>query len=59
MDDWDEEIDEESFENADEDVTEEDEVTPEEEAFLQGYNEADTISKDEAESADLQDDANA
>lgn len=59
MDDWDEEIDEASFENVDEDLAEEDEVTPEEEAFLQGYDEADTISKDEVESADLQDDTNA
>ncbi|GEM_PF-5780834 len=59
MDDMEEEIDEDSFEEEDTELSDDAEVTPEEEAFLQGYNEADSIAKDEKESADTEDETGA
>ncbi len=55
MEEFDDEFDEASFEDDNADVSEDVEVTPEEEAFMQGYDEADQIEKDEIESADLKD----
>ena len=55
MDDWDDEFDEESFENEDVDLMDEDSITPQEEAFMHGYEEADKIETTEKESQDLDD----
>ena len=55
MDEWEDEIDEELFEDEETDLTEESEVTPQEEAFMQGYDEADKIANEERESADFAD----
>ncbi len=55
MSDWDEEIDEELYEDEDVDLSEEDEVTPQEEAFMQGYDDADIIEHKDGESKDFDD----
>lgn len=54
-----EEIDEDAFGEEDTELSDDAEVTPEEEAFLQGYDEADSIAKDEKESADTEDETGA
>ena len=57
MDDFEEEIDEEAFEDDESSSAEDDELNPEEEGFLQGYDEADKIESEEKESSDLTEDA--